>query len=421
MRDADGLWSRYRAVRARTEALAAPLGPEDQMIQSMPDASPTRWHRAHTTWFFETFVLEPHAAGYRSPEPLYRSLFNSYYNGVCEQWDRHRRGVLSRPTVAEVGIWRATVDAAMGAFLSRADEALLAAVAPLIEIGLNHEQQHQELIVTDIKHGLLQNPLVPAYRDDAARSVAHAAPAKGWVGFDGGMVDIGHAGDGFMFDNEGPAHQTWVHPFALAPELVTCGEWLAFMKAGGYSTPHLWLSDGWATLQQSCWAAPLYWVERDGAWAQATLGGLREIDPAAPVTHVSFFEADAYARWAGARLPSEFEWEHAARTTRPEADGTFADDGDLHPVGRDAPTHGGLRHLLGEGWEWTQSSYLPYPGYRAPRDALGEYNGKFMNAQRVLRGGSCATPRDHIRASYRNFFQPDKRWQFTAIRLADEG
>lgn len=424
MRPSDPLADRYRAVRARTEALAAPLGPEDQMVQSMPDASPTRWHRAHTTWFFETFVLEPHLPGYQSPHPLYRTLFNSYYNGVGEQWDRHRRGILSRPTVAEVGAWRARVDRAMLELLAGADAALRATLDPLIEIGLNHEQQHQELIVTDIKHGLLQNPLDPVYRPEAAAPVPHA-PRAGWVDFVGGTVSVGHIGAGFHFDNEGPAHRVLLEPYALSGELVTNGEFRAFVEAGGYSTPQLWLSDGWATAQAEGWRAPLYWIEDGGRWRQRTLGGRRELDDGAPVTHVSFFEADAYARFVGKRLPTEFEWEHAARTAQPAADGTFADDdagalGPLHPVGRAAPTHGGLRHLLGEVWEWTQSAYLPYPRYRAPADALGEYNGKFMNGQRVLRGGSCATPRDHVRITYRNFFQPEKRWQFTGIRLADD-
>lgn len=423
------LADRYRRVRARTEALAAPLCVEDQIIQSMPDASPVRWHRAHTTWFFETFVLGPHAPSHRSPHPAYRHLFNSYYNGVCEQWARARRGILSRPTVAEVGAWRAEVDAAMLGLIERADSALLGTIEPLITLGLNHEQQHQELIVTDIKHGLLQNPLVPVYREDAAVSPKRAArddgPAE--VGFDGGLVEIGFDGEGFHFDNERPVHRAYLRPYRLARDLVTCGEYRAFIDAGGYRDASLWLSDGWDVVQREGWQAPLYWhqsgegsVEACGDWHQLTLGGRRPIDDGAPVTHVSFFEADAFARWADKRLPTEHEWEHAARLAKPEADGTFLDDEAFHPVGRDAPLHGGLRHLLGEGWEWTQSSYLPYPGYEAPRDALGEYNGKFMNAQRVLRGGSCATPRDHIRVSYRNFFQPDKRWQFTAIRLADD-
>ncbi len=416
----DPLARRYRAIRGRTEALAAPLGPEDQMIQSMPDASPTRWHRAHTTWFFETFVLEPHLPGYQSPHPLYRPLFNSYYNGVCEQWPRPRRGILSRPTVAEVGRWRQRVDGAVLELLAGADDGLRGTVAPLIEIGLHHEQQHQELIVTDIKHGLLQNPLDPIYLPHVAAPVGHAKADGALVEFAGGVTDIGHVGEGFHFDNEGPRHRVLLEPFALAADLVTCGEYRAFMEAGGYTTPHLWLSDGWAAAQAEGWRAPLYWIEDGGRWRQRTLGGRRDLDDDAPVTHVSFFEADAYARWRGRRLPTEFEWEHAARRVQPAPDGTFAEDGALHPIGREAPAHGGLRHLLGEVWEWTASAYLPYPRYRAPADALGEYNGKFMNGQRVLRGGSCATPRDHIRSTYRNFFQPEKRWQFTGIRLADD-
>lgn len=415
------LAERYRRIRALTEALAAPLAVEDQVIQSMPDASPTRWHRAHTTWFFETFVLAPHAPGHRSPEPLYQHLFNSYYNAVCPQWPRARRGILSRPTVAEVGAWRRRVDAAMVELIAGADPALHATIAPLVTLGLNHEQQHQELLVTDIKHALLQNPLVPVYREDAAVAVKHAPRAEAAeVAFDGGLVEIGDDGDGFHFDNERPVHRVYLRPFRLAAELVTCGEYRAFIDAGGYREPSLWLSDGWHAAQSEGWQAPLYWVREGEAWHQLTLGGRRAIDDDAPVCHVSFFEADAYARWRGKRLPTEHEWEHAARLVSPAADGTLLDDEAFHAIGNAAPCHGGLRHLIGEVWEWTQSSYLPYPGYRAPRDALGEYNGKFMNAQRVLRGGSCATPRDHVRASYRNFFPPDKRWQFSGIRLADD-
>lgn len=395
-------------------ALCGPLGIEDHVVQSMPDASPAKWHLAHTSWFFETFLLKPHMAGYASPEPLYHHLFNSYYNAIGDPFERGRRGTLSRPTVAEVYAWRASIDAAMTSLL----EDPTREVARLVEVGLQHEQQHQELLVTDLKHALGTNPLLPAYGD--AKAHTSGAGASGWVGFDGGVTRVGHAGGGFAWDNEAPAHDVLLAPYRLAAGLVTQGEYLEFVEAGGYRDSTLWLSDGWERVSASGWAAPLYWSRDGDAWMYYTLAGRRPLDLDAPVSHVSYLEADAYARWRGARLPTEAEWEHAARSVGAQADGTFLDDGVLHPFGRrESATYGGLRHLLGEVWEWTSSAYGAYPGYRPFEGALGEYNGKFMCNQMVLRGGSCATPRDHVRVSYRNFFGPEKRWQFSGIRLAD--
>lgn len=408
--------ARYDDVRARTMALCAPLEIEDYMVQSMEDTSPARWHLAHTTWFFETFVLRPHSPTYQVQSSLYAYLFNSYYNGVGAQFPRPRRGTQSRPTVAQVVAWRRRVDDAMSTLLQDPSEE----VVRLTTIGVHHEEQHQELLVTDLKHGLGTQPTRPVYREDAARPAPAPAQEAPGAHFDAGMVEVGHHGEGFCFDNETPAHQTWLAPYRLDGELVTNAQWMHFMQDGGYQTHALWLSDGWDVVRRSGWRAPLYWFEEDGQWMTMTMGGARPVTPHAPVTHVSFFEADAFARWAGARLPTEQEWEHAARSTGATTDGTMLEDQTLHPVGRPAPAHGGLRHLFGEVWEWTASAYRPYPGYKAPPGALGEYNGKFMNGTYVLRGGSCATSRAHIRAGYRNFFGPDKRWQFTGLRLAHD-
>ena len=404
---------RYRRVRAQSEAFCAPLQIEDHMLQSMPEASPLRWHLAHVTWFFETFLLGPHAQDYVPREPLYRVLFNSYYNGVGDQWPRHERHKLSRPTVAEILSWRRQVDDAVCELLRDPTAEMLR----VLEIGLNHEQQHQELMVTDFKHGLMLNPLFPSY-SDALPTRAALAPTGEFIGFEGGIVEVGYGGDGFHWDNEQPRHRQFLEPFRLASDLVTNSQFQHFIADGGYRRPELWLSDAWATVNAEGWTTPLYWV---GDGSVATLGGRRELDPHAPVAHVSFFEADAFARWAGSRLPTESEWERAASVSSPDPDGTFFDDGAYHPIGAHAPTHNGLRHLLGEVWEWTVSAYHPYPGYRPADGAIGEYNGKFMNDQRVLRGGSCATSRDHIRKTYRNFFPGDKRWQFAGFRLAVEG
>ncbi len=405
---------RYLQVRRQTEALCEPLLAEDYVLQSMPDASPARWHLAHTTWFFETFVLVPSLPGYKRRDAAYDYLFNSYYNGVGAQFPRHLRGQLSRPTTDEIRSWRQAVDGAMVQLLeSGVDER----TSNIVTVGINHEQQHQELLVTDIKHALAQSPLWPAYNEDLKHAVSRtAAPGPDRVQLDGGLIDIGHRGTGFHFDNEVPVHRALVPPFALARHLVTNRQWLEFMESGGYSTHHLWLSDGWYLAQHEQWSAPLYWEHSPDGWTTFTTAGRRPVDLDAPVTHISFFEADAFARWAGGRLPTEFDWEHAS--VLENHDGGFQGDGHLHPLGNTKAGDDGIQHLFGDVWEWTSSPYRPYPGYQAPSGAIGEYNGKFMNGCYVLRGGSCATPRDHIRPTYRNFFGPDKRWQFTGLRLA---
>lgn len=399
---------RYDAVRSTTMALAVGLAPEDQVIQTMPDVSPTKWHLAHTTWFFETFLLKPFAAGYEAFDPTFGYLFNSYYEAVGERHPRPARGLLSRPTVAEIGRYRAAIDAAMRAWLAQADEARFAAAAPVLEIGLNHEEQHQELILTDIKHVLAQNGVMPVYRP---RREIRRPPlgVDGWWEHEGGLVEIGHAGEGFAFDNEGPRHRQYLRPFRLARRLVTAGQYLDFVRDGGYRRPELWLSDGWAAVKERGWTAPLYWIETAAGYDLLTLAGRRPLDPVEPVTHVSFYEAEAFATWAGHRLPTEAEWETIAAGR--QIIGNFMGAGHFHPTGE-----GG--HLFGDAWVWTRSAYQPYPGYRAAEGALGEYNGKFMSGQMVLRGGSCATPDGHLRATYRNFFPPDARWQFSGIRLA---
>jgi ergothioneine biosynthesis protein EgtB len=404
------LAARYRATRNRTERLCAPLEPEDYQLQSMPDCSPPKWHLAHTTWFFETFVLAPHAPGFRSFHPLFNYLFNSYYDAVGDRWPRPARGLLSRPTVAEVYAYRQATDERTLDLIESADEQTLSTLAPLIELGLNHEEQHQELLLTDLKHALGLNPLRPAYLPPlAASSATPAAPA--WESFPPSVRHVGHAGGGFAFDNEGPRHRAFVGAFSIAARPVSNAEYLRFIQDGGYDRPELWLSDGWAAKRQHGWGAPLHW-HRDGSeWRIFTLRGERALDPAEPVCHVSFYEADAYARWAGCRLPTEQEWEAAAGS---EVRGNFLDSELLHP----ANNGGGF---FGDVWVWTASPYVAYPGYRPAAGALGEYNGKFMCNQMVLRGGSCATPPGHVRPTYRNFFPPDARWQFSGIRLAKDG
>ena len=411
---ASALARRFESVRAATERLAAPLTAEDQTPQSMPDASPVKWHRAHTTWFFETFVLEKAIAGYVAFDPAYRVLFNSYYNTVGEQYTRADRGLLSRPGIAEVAAYRAHVDGLMRDLLAhdRLGEDALA----VVELGLHHEEQHQELLVTDVKHLLSRNPTHPVYRARAggAGNPAPPAPVRRWLPVEGGLREIGHAGPGFHFDNEAPRHTVHLGGFELAMRLSTNGEWIEFMEDGGYARPELWLADGWATAQERGWQAPLYWLERDGVWHQFTLSGLLPVDPHEPVTHVSAYEADAFAAWAGARLATEAEWETVAGAA--PAAGHFADRERFHPAA--AAVSGGVDQLFGDVWEWTRSAYAPYPGFRIAEGALGEYNGKFMANQWVLRGGSCATPPAHIRPTYRNFFYPDARWQFSGVRLA---
>lgn len=395
-------------------AIIGGLSAEDCALQSMPDASPVKWHLAHTSWFFETFVLEQAAAAYRHFEPLYRVLFNSYYVAVGERHLRAERGLLSRPSLTQVLRYREHVDQCMRSLLRDADT-LPAEIRALVTLGIHHEQQHQELMLTDFKHLLSRNPSWPAYRDGPVDPRPPAC-TLGWCEYAGGQRTVGHAGEGFAFDNERPRHRVFLEPYALADRLVTNGEWLAFIEDGGYQRPALWLSEGWDVMRREGWEAPLYWKRHGEGWQAFTLHGAQPLVLAAPVCHVSYFEADAYARWAGARLPTETEWEEAASACAIE--GNFAEDGALHPLPA-ARTDGALpAQLFGDVWEWTSSSYAPYPGYRTAPGAVGEYNGKFMANQYVLRGGSFATPRSHIRATYRNFFPATARWQFSGIRLA---
>ena len=410
---------RFRRVRGTTEALAAALTAEDQTVQSMPDASPTKWHRAHTTWFFETFVLGPHAPGYRVFDPDYAYLFNSYYEAAGPRHPRPRRGLLTRPGIAAIAAYRAHVDAAMLAFLDDAERAR--PLAPLIALGLAHEEQHQELLLMDILSVFAANPLRPAFRE-----ALPAAPAAGgdgrWLDFDGGIRAVGHdAGDGrggFAFDNEGPRHAVLLQPFRLFSRPVTCGAWKAFIADGGYTTPTLWLSDGWAAVQAEGWTAPGYWRHRDGAWHVMTLGGERPVEDDAPVSHVSLYEADAFARWAGARLPTEAEWETAASGLA--AAGNTLGSGRLRPAPSPEPDGERPLQMFGDVWEWTASAYARYPGFRPAAGAVGEYNGKFMANQFVLRGGCCLTPDGHVRGTYRNFFYPHQRWMMSGVRLAED-
>ena len=448
--------ARYRAVRRQTVALCGSLSPEDCQAQSMPDASPAKWHLAHTTWFFETFVLGEFAPTYTPAFAAYRVLFNSYYNAVGEKHPRAQRGLLTRPTLAEVLAYRAAVDDAIVALISSGvgEFDRMAHFERMLTLGLHHEQQHQELILTDVKHLLSCNPLGPAYctpREGMLPAPGKPPGAALFRRFDGGVVLIGHQGSGFSFDNEGPVHKVLLQPFELADRLVTCGEYRAFVEAGGYTRPDLWLSLGWDRIQAEGWRLPLYWryaaapaAQPGDSLEQFTLHGWQPLDPAAPVAHLSFFEADAYARWCDARLPTEAEWEHAARlhfesaracgveSSEVQADGpaesgqaidipqeaNLLESGALRPLPPAVAGDARLKQLWGDLWEWTASAYLPYPGFRTCAGAVGEYNGKFMCNQYVLRGGSFATPRDHIRPSYRNFFPPEARWQFTGLRLA---
>jgi ergothioneine biosynthesis protein EgtB len=405
------LADRFAGVRALSLALAAPLSDADATVQSMADASPAKWHLAHTTWFFETFVLRDHVAGYRLHDERWPFLFNSYYEAEGRRHARHRRGMVTRPTLDEVRAYRAHVDAAMIAALP----SLPAEACALVELGCHHEQQHQELLVTDILHLLSENPLEPAMWP-AARKVPVAMPGPiGWIEHQGGIVEVGHDGHGFAFDCEGPRHRALLAPHALADRTVTNGEWAAFIADGGYRSPSHWLADGWAWVKAEGIAAPLYWEQREGTWTRFGLDGRRAVDPAAPVTHLSFYEADAYASWAGARLPTEVEWEAAAAGQDAAGGNQMDAAGPVEPrPSADGPA------LFGDVWEWTGSAFRPYPGFRAADGAVGEYNGKFMSGQFVLRGGSCATPRGHVRASYRNFFYPHQRWQFTGLRLAKD-
>ena len=424
----EALLARYEQVRAATESLSAPLTPEDQMLQSMEDASPTRWHRAHTTWFFETFVLKPHAPDYQPIDPIYDYLFNSYYQAVGPQYPRPNRGLVSRPGVEEVGAYRAHVDAALTRFACETEDASWDTVAPLIELGLHHEQQHQELLVTDLKHALSFNPMWPATYPAPQASVGDA-PGLGWVDFPGGITLCGHSGDlgqdGFAYDCEGPRHQVLLRDFALATRPVTNADYLEFIEDGGYADPRWWHAEGWDRAQADQWQAPLYWMREGNSqnWTTYALHGRVAVEPHEPVCHISFFEASAFAAWQSeqgddVRLPTEFELEHAASGLRPNGHfaGTKPGTSALHP----SPASGaeGLQQIYGDVWEWTQSAYTPYPGFKPVAGAIGEYNGKFMANQMVLRGGSVATAENHMRATYRNFFPAHARWQFSGLRLA---
>jgi ergothioneine biosynthesis protein EgtB len=439
------LADRFANVRKLSERIAAPLSPEDCAIQSMPDVSPTRWHLAHTTWFFETFVLAG-SGDYVRYRPDFEYLFNSYYNSVGRQFPRARRGLLSRPGLADVQDYRAHVDRKM---LDRITHGLEESLAAVVELGLNHEQQHQELMLTDIKHVLSCNPIFPTYLSGKRRTsnpsgaswdalASAGLAASNWRRYRDGVYEVGHAGQGFAYDNESPRHRQFAEPFELATRLVTCGEYLQFIDDGGYQRPELWLSPGWQRVCDENWTAPLYWIKQDRQWSLFTLGGQMPLAMDEPVCHVSFFEVDAFARWAGARLPTEAEWEIASAdipitggfVDRLLDTGCIVHPGSAEPGcdadGDSTPTAGNgansndvaLQQMFADVWQWTASSYAPYPGYRAPPGALGEYNGKFMCNQYVLRGGSCATPSGHIRATYRNFFPPEARWQFSGIRLA---
>jgi ergothioneine biosynthesis protein EgtB len=420
----------FRRIRAFTEAICQPLAIEDYGLQTCIEASPPKWHLAHVSWFFETFLLGPFLSGYESFHPRYSYLFNSYYEQTGSGfWPRSERGLLSRPTVQEVSAYRRHVDGAMLRLIAECSGRDWPEVEKRLRIGLNHEQQHQELLLTDIKRNLAYNPLRPAYRVDLPTDpIADPAPQQ-WVDCEGGLIEVGADGRGFAYDNESPRHRTFVAPFRMANRPVTNAEFLQFIADGGYAEPALWLADGWTQVQRAGWRAPLYWEQIDGVWHLMTLGGLRPINPAEPVCHVSYFEADAFATWSGQRLPTELEWEHAAAIALGSAcatgvppRGNFVDSGALHPrPAPDAPLGATARllQLFGDVWEWTASAYLPYPGYRPAAGALGEYNGKFMCGQMVLRGGSCVTSSDHIRPTYRNFFYPQERWQFKGFRLAE--
>ncbi len=413
---APGLLTAFTATRRQTLALCTPLTPEDMMVQSCPEASPAKWHLAHTTWFFETFVLREFLSGYQPFHPDFLWLFNSYYNDISDQPEKQLRASFSRPALDAILAYRRHVEDAVAQLdaAGMPDEA-----AQRIELGIHHEQQHQELLCYDIKHALWTNPLHPAYAE--CGSFQNNGASLRWLHFAGGLAEIGHTGKGFAYDNESPRHTIYLEPYALASHAVTCGEYLAFMEDGGYTRPDLWLSEGWDTVNAQQWRAPLYWRQMDDRWMVYTMRGLVPLSEmlATPVCHVSYFEADAYARWAGMRLPTEAEWEVAvaARVPVPPANANLLESGQLHPV---AAPGSDLDQVFGDVWEWTRSAYLGYPGYRAPAGALGEYNGKFMCNQMVLRGGSAVTPRSHIRSTYRNFFSPATRWQFAGFRLAQD-
>jgi ergothioneine biosynthesis protein EgtB len=415
--DLQTLVARFTSIREYTEALCANLDPEDCVAQSMADASPTKWHLAHSTWFFETFVLQEYAAGYTPFHPGFGFLFNSYYNGAGERHTRSERGVLTRPTLAEILAYRAHVDDRLGALIRERSLEATSEMRRVIQIGLQHEQQHQELILTDIKHLFAQNALLPAYRPSLPTTEG-SADELGWTDVPEGVHTIGYDGDGFSYDNECPPHRVFLEPCRIADRLISNGEYRTFIADGGYCRPELWLDAGWATVQREGWQQPLYWRGGPDAYTEFTLAGERDLCDAEPAAHVSYVEADAFARWAGARLPSEAEWEIACGPRSVE--GNFADSSRLHPSAAGPRNGTGARQLFGDLWEWTCSGYSAYPGYRPDAGTLGEYNGKFMCDQIVLRGGSCASSRSHLRSTYRNFFYAPDRWQFTGIRLAKE-
>jgi ergothioneine biosynthesis protein EgtB len=415
---APGLLSAFRATREQSLALSEPLSPEDMMVQSCPEASPVKWHLAHTTWFFETFILREYLAGYRPYDPDFLWLFNSYYNDVSAQPEKKLRASFSRPSLDAILAYRSHVEEAISRFGA---QPMPEEAARRIELGIHHEQQHQELLCYDIKHAFWSNPLHPFYREGG--DFAAVAPPLRWLEFEGGLTEIGHSGDSFAYDNESPRHKVYLEPYALASRTVTCAEYLAFMEDGGYRRPDLWLSEGWDTVQAQQWTAPLYWREIDGAWVIYTMRGLRPLSEleSTPVCHVSYLEAEAFARWSGKRLATEGEWEAAvaARVPAVPASANLTESGSFHPVAANDAGED-FEQVFGDVWEWTRSAYLGYPGYHAPDGALGEYNGKFMCNQMVLRGGSAVTPRLHIRPTYRNFFSPATRWQFAGIRLAQD-
>lgn len=412
------LMERYQSVRAKTEELCRPLEIEDYVIQSIDDVSPPKWHLAHTTWFFETFVLIPKLATYRAFDPIFQHLFNSYYQTLGEPYPRLRRGVLARPTVKTIYSYRHYLDQALLAYIDQTTDEDFQVIEPMVTLGLHHEQQHQELILMDIKHNFSQGPDFPSYQAHVLAPCKTSASALNLNRLAGGIVEIGHQGNGFCFDNELPRNELILKPYLIATRLVTNGEYAEFIDAGGYQNPTYWLSDGWDCVLKNQWQAPLYWYFIEGSWYLFTLNGLCKLDENEPVSHVSFYEADAYARFRGLRLPLEAEWEHCvAHFAIEPKTGHFLEENVLHPkaspVNQDMP-----QQFFGDLWEWTRSPYCAYPGYKQHHGALGEYNGKFMSNQFVLRGGACVTPQSHIRATYRNFFQPEKRWQFSGIRLA---
>ncbi len=416
--DKNFLLERFQTVRKFTNSLCKNLETEDYVVQAMPDVSPTKWHLAHTSWFFEAFVLARADTGYKFFNPVYKYLFNSYYVQMGERFTRSRRGLLSRPTVKEVFEFRDYIDKRISEFISGCGPELYSKFSGIIEIGIHHEQQHQELLVTDIKNVFSINPLYPVLISKEIQST-ESIPKMEWIGIDGGLYNIGHNGNRFAYDNETPAHREYTDNYLMGSRLITNWEYLDFINDKGYLTPELWLSDGWAAVDREKWEAPMYWTKIDGEWFNYKLNGFQKVDLNEPVCHVSHFEADAFARWSGARLPTETEWEIAAGDIRPN--GNFVEQGNFHPVVlNDEAGDGKIHQMYGDVWEWTGSSYLPYPGYKPLPGALGEYNGKFMSGQMVLRGGSCATSESHIRKTYRNFFPPSARWQFMGIRLAKD-